>query len=517
MKAFLNATKKINDAAVLSRRMPGAMVTLAGKPFIQHVIEYLVCRGIRTFEIVLCHNPEQVETLLGFGERWGVTIRYHLVKDETEAYQPLLFLKNSDTDILVGNVDTLPEIQPGMVLNNAENYDALFFTHDENEKGTALKWAILSSSFIMKLEEFTEKTIFKLPGKKVNSDIHLEHVKNYLNVAGSRELLLSQEKILKNTFSGLKHYIRETEPGIRISKNAKIHPNAEITAPVYIGENCTLLKGCRIGPGTVIGDNCLIDKYVVAKMSLVMPGTYVGASLDVSNSVIDKNLLIDMETGAEVIINDEHVLSALTGNSPAGHSTSLLVRIASCIILVAASPLLFFLSLYFCLVKKRALFRKHEITRLPAAETPESWQNISLFELWPESRVGTFAEFNNRGFAKNWQSVFTWFLPGLINVAGGMLNLTGVKPRKRSELGKLPEEWQTAVLKSRAGLITEAMLLFDSEKDNEDLYFSEISYSVSSAFFFNTKLVLKFFWRIINNGKKKKTENQKKNRWEIIL
>ena len=63
----------------LAEQMPLSLLPLGDRPVIQHMIEFLAHQGVRQFELILEHSPEQVEQYLGDGTRWGCRFRYHLV------------------------------------------------------------------------------------------------------------------------------------------------------------------------------------------------------------------------------------------------------------------------------------------------------------------------------------------------------------------------------------------------------------------------------------------------------
>ena len=76
----------INKAPLLAIVVPTPMLPLADKPFIQHVVETLVDRGVTEFDFALNHLPEKIEHLLGNGARWGSRFRFHLARDASRPY-----------------------------------------------------------------------------------------------------------------------------------------------------------------------------------------------------------------------------------------------------------------------------------------------------------------------------------------------------------------------------------------------------------------------------------------------
>ncbi len=73
----------------LAASLPNCMLTLADRPFLQHVVEYLIGRGFTEFDFVLSRAPEKIERLLGDGTRWGSRFHFHLARDPQRPYELL--------------------------------------------------------------------------------------------------------------------------------------------------------------------------------------------------------------------------------------------------------------------------------------------------------------------------------------------------------------------------------------------------------------------------------------------
>lgn len=318
MKAFLIATKELLNVDILSGRIPAVMMPLLDKPFIQHVVEYLTEQGITDFEVVVCHRPEKIKGLLGNGERWGVNIKYHVVENPAQSYKPLQFLKMEQNDVLIANADRLPDLDLKNKDYKNKRFDAILFNTldtqktENDESFEWCGWAWLSKSFLNQMKEFDEKAICESPGQKQGKAVKTEYVKQILSAATLSDLLSSQEKTMTKKFHGLHSVARQVEPGIWLSRNVELQPDVKVLPPVYIGEDCRLIKGCQIGPNTVIGNNCVIDKYSVVKNSVIMPGTYIGEDLELSHSLADKNLLINIKIGSEIQVSDDFLIGSIT-------------------------------------------------------------------------------------------------------------------------------------------------------------------------------------------------------------
>lgn len=60
----------------LTARMNKGMVQVAGKPFLEHLVELFKTNGLQRFLILTGHAPESITDYFGNGKKWGVDIEY---------------------------------------------------------------------------------------------------------------------------------------------------------------------------------------------------------------------------------------------------------------------------------------------------------------------------------------------------------------------------------------------------------------------------------------------------------
>lgn len=60
----------------LTKSQPKSMVLIAGKPFLEHQLEYLKKAGVRNVILCIGHLGQQIEDYFGDGSKFGVSINY---------------------------------------------------------------------------------------------------------------------------------------------------------------------------------------------------------------------------------------------------------------------------------------------------------------------------------------------------------------------------------------------------------------------------------------------------------
>lgn len=66
----------------LTEKKNKGMVRVAGKPFLEHLVELFKKNGIKRFLILTGHAAESITQYFGNGKKWGVEISYHYAPPE---------------------------------------------------------------------------------------------------------------------------------------------------------------------------------------------------------------------------------------------------------------------------------------------------------------------------------------------------------------------------------------------------------------------------------------------------
>src|SRR5207244_976776 len=117
-------------------------------------------------------------------------------------------------------------------------------------------------------------------------------------------------------------------------------PTAQITAPVYLGEDCSVGPDVRLGPGTAVGANCVLEDGCMATHSVILPDTYVGRGLELEDAVAAGNRLVNARLGGAVTVTDPFLLAPLSGPGLRSGLGGLFARLTALLLLVLAAPVL---------------------------------------------------------------------------------------------------------------------------------------------------------------------------------
>jgi lipopolysaccharide/colanic/teichoic acid biosynthesis glycosyltransferase len=306
----------------------------------------------------------------------------------------------------------------------------------------------------------------------------------YLSVETGAEFLRSQQQLLNQSFQGLMIYGRQVDPGVWISRNVALHPTAKITPPVYIGENSRIGRGAQIGPFAVIGPNCIVSDHAIVVNSLVASGTFVGEGLELDSVIVDRNRLLNVRLQTSILTSEAFLLSGLTERTRARGLSRFGSALIAFIFLVFLWPLLL-VTLLIVLLTRRGSILPFAAIQIPTDNDPANWRSGTMQHLHVHGSRGKLADF------------FYRFLPGLLSVLRGDLFLVGVQPRTREQILALSPDWRSLYLGTKAGLITEAAVMFGPDATEDEIYTAEAFYSATESLGHDCRLVGLWFLRLI--------------------
>lgn len=471
MRAVLIATGFCPELDPLTRYRPTPLLNIADKPIIFYVIEFLVRNGIRKFDLVLSNLPAAIEEKLNDGKRWGISITYHLARSPEHPFAPLLpaIESWSEEPIVLGLGDCLPDFEHES-FNQIEKRIPTLMMYPANEWSG---WGIIDKTI---LEKLNRETKFNDLPSSIGPGFNVSTVHPFLSTQTLMDLKNSNFKMLKNTrflhlFPSTAHMV---ENGIWISRAVSLHPDAKLAAPVFIGELCQIKASVCLGPNAIIENNCIIDTGSTIEDSIICQRSYVGEKLEIQDSIVDRNLLINLAHGTALHIRDDFILSELTPLPLIRYPFRILARVMAAFFIVLLSPIYLYL-------KMTCRLEKIPMICLPAPEDPSQWQSFDWLSFGPKPD----------GKMNNFQKYFRR-IPLLLNIFRGEAHFVGVIPRSIEDTEKLPPDWQKLYLKSKVGLITLADLDHGAYYTADDLYASETYYATQMNLWFDIKLCLRW-------------------------
>ena len=326
---------------------PKAMLSIAGKPILQYVVESLAQNGIRNIVLVVGYRREQIFDYMGSGEQFGVEITYVTQERQLGTAHALLQAKSVVNDeflVLPGDklieADTISQFisrkPEAMLVKKTENpIRSSVVTVDKGVVKEATRQERLAMGSSRELGiymvntgiyNFTKKVFDFIEGEQniptgLNNMLNqgekigaLETDSIWLNIIFPWDILSLNGAVLRRIQANIEG-TTEADVSLKglvsVGENTIIRSNSYIVGPVVIGRGCEIGPNVCILPATSIGDNVAISPFTEVENSVIGNDVNIGPGSIIQNSVIDRGCIITghfaaMSGEAEVKINDEH-------------------------------------------------------------------------------------------------------------------------------------------------------------------------------------------------------------------
>ncbi|MBI4267079.1 MAG: NTP transferase domain-containing protein [Chloroflexi bacterium] len=319
---------------------PKAMLSIAGKPILQYVVESLAQNGIRNIVLVAGYRKEQVFDYMGSGEQFGVTIDYVTQKEQLGTAHALAQAKTrSDDEFLVLSGDKLIEAEtiarflleepPAVLVKRVANPTRYGVVTVEGGKvKTIVEKPKEARSNLVNLGVYVfSKEIFNFIESELNITDALNNMiarghpinaleteGTWLDVAYPWDILALNNAVLRRiqpSVGGIIEAGVSLKGRVSVGKGTVIKANSYIVGPVVIGEGCELGPNVCILPATSIGDNVTISPFTEVRNSAIGSDVNIGSGSTIHDGVIDKGCVIKghFTAGsgqADIRVNEEY-------------------------------------------------------------------------------------------------------------------------------------------------------------------------------------------------------------------
>lgn len=459
MRAVCDFTKVFQlEAQGDSFDYSACFLPLMGKPFIQHILEYIERLGINEWDMYLSNEADEMEQFIGDGERWGVKLTYHLVKSDANITQRIQGDLQSlgDELFLFCNDLFLPFITADDI-----STEMSFFTIS----GLDTHWKVCT------LSSLTLQT----PSKKVDS----------LSVSSANDYLKSIENVYSRKGQGLVIYGKEIREGIWAGPGTKIPLSCTIVAPVYLGSQVRIGDSTIIGPFVEIGNGCIIDDNSLVKESSVLNGSFLGKNLDVNGCIVNQNRILNVQLGAIYRATDEMLFASVESREDLSSTVpvSLLSRLLALVLGLVTLPILLVLFLTSLLPSRKMV-----------CETVVSFPQQLSSKVKTQKLCALKTRENTSGSI--WKHLLWHLIPGFWLVVTKKARFFGIPYKSLDEFQNISKDWQELYLRSIPGIISEADILYSEYPDDQMLFASQMFYSVMASRKYNMTLLGTYIKRL---------------------
>lgn len=437
-----------------------SLLPLGYGAFVEHVVQACAIAGLRDIDLVASDHPELLRSFLGDGARWGLRLRWHLVRDGAAPYG---FLRQGlgagPTRLLIGH--------------GHQWLDARAITALLREDGVAVRldqatawtgWCSLVSQALASLPAHADAPALNewMLQRAVRCG-QLVQPAQFAEPGNAVNLLAQQARILDDAAmaQGPATWVRK--PWGLMSPEAHVHPEAIVQGPVLVGPGCVVNRGAVLGPDAVLCHDVMLASGAVVQGSLVLANTYVSGDLTLIHAVAQGACVQHTDWNVRNTLPSRDALLLPLQNAPVRPGMSWPRAAAS---RGAAAGLSLLLLPLWPLLALGAWVRGQ----------PVGWRHqrsVIGFDRRQQLRSVELRSATGQG----WCAAAMGFLAALLDVAQGRRRWFGVRPRDHSQWYALRRDWQRLLSGSPVGIFHAPAWLEDANEDSEmeavaDAYFA---------------------------------------------
>ena len=534
MQAILLATAKTRQLHPLTETIPSPIIPIAGRPIMAYSVELLARQGCKRIHVSLYNSANYIEAYFRNGSRWGINLEYflqpsdwgsagsiywarqHLTEtfivmpadmlidlDLTPIYEQHRSNKSVATVILARpRQASINQQHPG---NTTEAKDESLETHKDDcvETGvyvfepSVINYIPSRTYFDISTDLVPALISANLPVNQVMANGYWNPMETFSDYLEAQKTILESahaKQSMTNTIPFIRYPSlegRKAREGVWVGNDTSIHPLTRLRPPVLIGSHCFIRSGVELGPHTVIGNNVIIDEEATVSESTVLDHTYIGQLVNLESRIVNKKLLIDVNSGEKVYVTDQHLLSQ-TYREVGDSGLARLAEVSFTIFLLLITLPITLIISFLLLFTNGRVFRWHPRIHM-APSNPDTTQE-------PEYKSFRLLRFITRN-AKGQQ---TWLgklleksdlfrLPELWNIIKGDIQLVGVKPLSPEENSLVREAWQKTRYEIPPGLTGLWYLQTTSDSNFDDILVSDAYYAATRNWSGDLKIVYQSF------------------------
>jgi mannose-1-phosphate guanylyltransferase / phosphomannomutase len=351
MKAVVMAGGEGTRLRPLTSNQPKPMVTVVGKPCMEHIVELLRDHGFEDVIVTVAFLPQAIRSYFGDGESLGLNMEYSVEQTPLgTAGSVRLAADKLDDTFLVISGDALCDFDLSKLVEFHKEHEAAV-TIGLKSVGNPLEFGIVVTDDEGRIERFLEKPSWsQVFSDTINTGVYvlepevLRHIPTDRPYDFSKELfplLLEMGRPLyglpmegywqdigdldqyrQANFDALDERVRLNVPGVRLRGNIWVGESVDIDdidrleGPAFLGNYCRVAREATVGPYSVLGTNVTLRERARTARSVIEASTHIGRGALVEGAIVGRSCDIraharlqeGVALGDEVTIGAESVL-----------------------------------------------------------------------------------------------------------------------------------------------------------------------------------------------------------------
>jgi mannose-1-phosphate guanylyltransferase/phosphomannomutase len=351
MKAVVMAGGEGTRLRPLTSNQPKPMVSIVGKPCMEHILELLREHGMTEVIVTVAFLPQAIRGYFGTGETLGMEIGYSVEESPLgTAGSVRLAARQLDETFLVISGDALCDVDLSALVAFHKEHGAAV-TIGLKSVDNPLEFGIVVTDEEGRIERFLEKPSWgQVFSDTINTGIYVLEPEVLRHVPADRPFDFSKElfpyllemgrplygfvmdgywqdvgdldQYRQANFDALEENVRLNIPGIRIRGNIWLGEGVEIAdldaieGPSFLGNYCRIAPGATVGSHSVLSNSVTLRERTRTTRSVIDASTHIGRSSLVEGAIVGRSCDIrahvriheGVAVGDEVTIGSESVI-----------------------------------------------------------------------------------------------------------------------------------------------------------------------------------------------------------------
>ncbi|HSV41879.1 MAG TPA: bifunctional sugar-1-phosphate nucleotidylyltransferase/acetyltransferase [Methanomassiliicoccales archaeon] len=325
MKALVLAAGEGTRLRPLTTNIPKPLLTLAGRPYLDHLMGALLEAGIEDVSLLVGWKSNRIKEHYGDGSKVGLNISYleqkermgtaHAIGMAASAMDEDFVCINGDVLLSKDDVEGVVKAHrhgSGIVMGAAQVKNPSRFGVIEEDQGRMLRIIekpkepptdlINAGIFVLGTDifpfiqntgrsprgeyEFTDT--LNMYARK--NDVHLYKLRSYwMDVGLPWDLLKANEILMAELARDIRGEVEDgavLKGNVVVEKGAVVRSGSYIEGPAYISKGCDIGPNCYIRPSTSLCEGVKVGASVEVKNSIVMARTHIPHHNYVGDSII---------------------------------------------------------------------------------------------------------------------------------------------------------------------------------------------------------------------------------------
>lgn len=410
--------------------------------FIERVLASCARAGLKTIDLVVSDQPEQLRRILKDGWRWGLKLNWHLVKDSATPYGILQNIaRQSPSGLLVGHAHQWIAPQDIQALARAPQTGWL----DLPTPGWTGWFSMESLEAHLISPHVDEEALVEcLPARA-----HMIATNDFASAANPELLYAAQLLACSAHHSQFWPATWIRQPWGAAHPDAVIHPKARIQGPALIGPGCSVDRNAEIGRHVVLSRDVLIAGGAIVNDAVVLPNTYISSSVTLDHVIVRGNAMRDLKWGVTTQLPEGDGL-LLELNPQRAPQTALLSQVVASLLALGLSPAVPLLLGWQVWHGGRLGWHKQEVTLGRHEKSGE--------------RIHQYVRKAHQGCGLAGKLVGAY--GALLDVAQGWRRWFGVRARNEAQWYALRRDWQILFTRQPIGFFHSPAWSGDPDSDN---------------------------------------------------